>query len=176
MNETAKLALFEQTIVPHMNAAYNIALWLTRNAHDAEDVVQEAYLRAFRFFGGFSGNDGKAWLLTIVRNTCLTWLRREHAAGSAVMFDEQTHSPDREKTNPEVMLLGKSNLGQLRECVEELPLDYREIVVLRELDELSYREISEIAGIPVGTVMSRLSRGRKRLEDCVSARINGGTT
>jgi RNA polymerase sigma-70 factor (ECF subfamily) len=171
-----KVALFEQTIVPHMNAAYNIALWLTRNAHDAEDVVQEAYLRAFRFFGGFNGNDAKAWLLTIVRNTCLTWLRRERAGGSAVTFDEQTHSPDREKTNPEVMVLSKSNLGQLKDCVEALPLDYREIVVLRELEELSYREISEIAGIPVGTVMSRLSRGRKRLEDCVAARTNGGTT
>jgi RNA polymerase sigma-70 factor (ECF subfamily) len=176
IDETAKLALFEQTIVPHMNAAYNIALWLTRNAHDAEDVVQEAYLRAFRFFGGFNGNDGKAWLLTIVRNTCLTWLRRERAGGSAVAFDEQTHSPDREKANPEVMLLSKSNIGQLRECVEALPLDYREIVVLRELEELSYREIADIAGIPLGTVMSRLSRGRQRLEDCVAARTNGGTT
>jgi len=176
MDEPAKLALFEQTIVPHMNAAYNVARWLTRNAHDAEDVVQEAYLRAFRFFDGFNGNDGKAWLLTIVRNTCLTWLRREHAGGGAVQFDEQTHSPDREKTNPEVMLLSKSNLGQLRECVEALPLDYREIVVLRELEELSYREIADIAGIPLGTVMSRLSRGRQRLEDCVAARTNGGTT
>ena len=176
MDEAAKLALFEQTIVPHMNAAYNIALWLTRNAHDAEDVVQEAYLRAFRFFGGFNGNDGKAWLLTIVRNTCLTWLRRGQANGQAVTFDEQTHSPDRERTNPEVMLLGKSDLLRLRECVEALPLDYREIVVLRELEELSYREIADIAGIPLGTVMSRLSRGRKRLEDCVAARTNGGTT
>jgi RNA polymerase sigma-70 factor (ECF subfamily) len=177
MSESAedKVALFEQTIVPHMNAAYNIALWLTRNAHDAEDVVQEAYLRAFRFFGGFNGNDAKAWLLTIVRNTCLTWLRRERAGGGAVAFDEQTHSPDREKNNPEVMVLSKSNLGQLKDCVEALPLDYREIVVLRELEELSYREISEIAGIPLGTVMSRLSRGRKRLEDCVAGRINGGT-
>jgi RNA polymerase sigma factor (sigma-70 family) len=176
MHEPAKLALFEQTILPHMNAAYNIALWMTRNAHDAEDVVQEAYLRAFRFFGGFNGNDGKAWLLTIVRNTGLTWLRRAQAGLDAIAFDEQTHSPVRQKINPEGMLLTKSNLGQLRECVEALPLEYRESVILRELEELSYREIADIAGIPLGTVMSRLSRGRKRLEDCVAARTNGGAT
>jgi RNA polymerase sigma factor (sigma-70 family) len=176
VNETAKLALFEQTIVPHMNAAYNIALWLTRNPHNAEDVVQEAYLRAFRFFGGFNGNDAKAWVLTIVRNTCLTWLRREHAGGTVLAFEEQTHSPERENTNPEAMLVNKSNLGQLQRCVEALPLEYREIVVLRELEELSYKEIADIAGIPIGTVMSRLSRGRKRLEDCVAARTSGGAT
>src|SRR5260370_28985017 len=144
MDEPAKLALFEQTIVPHMNAAYNIALWLIRNAHDAEDVVQEAYLRAFRFFSGFNGNDAKAWLLTIVRNTCLTWLRREQAGGGAVTFDEQTHSPDRETTNPEAMLLGKSDLQQLPECLEVRPLDYRESVVLRGLEELSSRVLSDI--------------------------------
>src|SRR5258708_21248886 len=99
MDEPAKLALFEQTIVPHMNAAYNVARWLTRNAQDAEDVVQEAYLRAFRFFGGFNGNDGKAWLLTIVPNTCLTLLRREHAGGGAGPFYERTHKSRREKTH-----------------------------------------------------------------------------
>src|SRR5260370_32383939 len=108
MDEPAKLALFEETIVPHMNAAYNVAYWLTRNAHDAEDVVQEAYLRAFRFFGGFNGNDGKTWLLTIVRNTFLTLLRREHAGGSAVTFYEQKHIPNPEKTNPKIILLSKN--------------------------------------------------------------------
>src|SRR5260221_4342992 len=112
MDEPAKLALFEQTIVPHMNAAYNVARWLTRNAHDAEDVVQEAYLRAFRFFGGLYGNDGKAWVLTIVRNTCLTWLRREHARGGAVEIDVQTQSPEREKTNPQVIVPSQTQLGQ----------------------------------------------------------------
>jgi RNA polymerase sigma-70 factor (ECF subfamily) len=174
MDEERKLALFEQTIVPHLNAAYNLAAWLTRNKDDAEDVVQEAYLRAFRFFEGFRGGDGRAWLLAIVRNTCQTWLHREKGNRSVVMFDEQTHSPELAKANPEGMLLKKFDVGSLRECLEGLPVDYREVVILRELEEMSYQEIADVVKIPLGTVMSRLSRARQRLADCVAARVNGG--
>ena len=174
MDEETKLALFEQAIVPHLNAAYNLAAWLTRNKDDAEDVVQEAYLRAFRFFGGFHGGDGKAWLLAIVRNTCQTWLRREKGNRSVVMFDEQMHSPELTKANPEGILLKKFDVGSLRECLEGLPVDYREVMILRELEEMSYQEIADVVKIPLGTVMSRLSRARQRLADCVAARVNGG--
>jgi len=174
MNEDRKLALFDQTIVPHLSAAYNLAAWLTRNKDDAEDVVQEAYLRAFRFFEGFHGGDGKAWLLAIVRNTCQTWLRREKGTRSVVMFDEQTHSPELAKTNPEGLLLQKFDVGTLRECLERLPVDYREVVILRELEEMSYQEIANVVKIPLGTVMSRLSRARQRLADCMATRVNGG--
>lgn len=170
-----KLALFEQSIVPHLNAAYNLSLWLTRNTHDAEDVVQEAYLRAFRFFDGFKGGDGKAWLLAVVRNTWLSWLRKRKGDSPAVAFDEQTHSPERERSNTESTLVEKAKLGSLQECIELLPIEYREVVVLRELEEMPYKDIADVAGIPLGTVMSRLSRGRKRLEDCVAARMNGGS-
>src|SRR5437868_5630306 len=134
MDETNKLALFEQTIVPHLNAAYNLARWLARNEHDTEDIVQEAYLRAFRFFDGFKGGDGRAWLLAVVRNTCLTWLRREK--GSSVVFDERTHRTN-EGANPERALVHEAKLGSLRECLESLPVEYREVVVMRELEELS---------------------------------------
>ena len=175
MDEETSLALFEQTIVPHLNAAYNLAAWLTRNKDDAEDVVQEAYLRAFRFFKGFHGGDGKAWLLAIVRNTCQTWLRREKGNRSVVMFDEKTHSPELAKTDPEGTLLKKFDVESLRECLEGLLVDYREVVILRELEEMSYREIADVVKIPLGTVMSRLSRARQRLADCVAARVNGGS-
>lgn len=174
MDEGSRLALFEQIIVPHLNAAYNLAAWLTRNKDDAEDVVQEAYLRAFRFFDGFHGGDGKAWLLTIVRNTCQTWLRREKGNRSVVMFDEQMHSPELTKTDPEGMLLKKFDAGSLRECLEALPVDYREVMILREMEEMSYQEIADVVKIPLGTVMSRLSRARQRLTCCMTAKVKGG--
>ena len=171
MDEAAKLALFEQTMVPHLNAAHNLARWLTRNQHDAEDVVQEAYLRAFRFFDGFQGGDGRAWLLAVVRNTCLTWLgRRTGGSNSPVEFNEQVHGAIGERENAEEALVRNAKIESLRNCVESLPVEYREIVVMREMEELSYREISEAAGVPIGTVMSRLSRGRARLLDCMEAK------
>jgi RNA polymerase sigma factor (sigma-70 family) len=147
-----------------------LAVWLTRNSHDAEDVVQEAYLRAFRFFDGFRGGDGKAWLLAVVRNTCHTWFRREKSNRTMVTFDEQMHCSDLDTTNPEGMLIEKFDVGSLRECLNALPLEFREVVILRELEEMSYRDIADLIKIPLGTVMSRLSRARRRLEDCVAAR------
>ena len=171
MDEASKLALFEQTIIPHLDAAYKLARWLTRNQQDAEDVVQEAYLRAFRFFDGFQGGDGRAWILAVVRNTCLSWLGRRTASRStSIEFDECVHQTTNEADNVEEVLIRNSKIDSLRACVEALPLEYREVIVMRELQELSYREISEIAGIPIGTVMSRLSRGRMRLLDCMEAK------
>jgi RNA polymerase sigma factor (sigma-70 family) len=160
-----KQALFEQTVMPHLNAAYNLARWLTRNPDDAEDLVQEAFLRAFRAFETFEGKDGRAWLLAVVRNTCFTWLKKKGDL-TAVEFDEQVHGAANE--NAESVLLNEAALGSLHGCLEGLPLEFREVIILRELEELSYKEISDIARVPIGTVMSRLARGRKRLQECLA--------
>jgi RNA polymerase sigma factor (sigma-70 family) len=169
MDPARKLALFEQTIIPHLNAAYNLARWLTRNSHDADDLVQEAYLKAFRAFETFQGKDsesGRAWLLTVVRNTCFTWARKKGDQPTAE-FDEQLHS-SAETPDAESILLNQAALSSLKNCVEALPLEFREAIVLRELEELSYKDIAEIARVPVGTVMSRLARARKRLQECLT--------
>jgi RNA polymerase sigma-70 factor, ECF subfamily len=171
MDGSTRLTLFEETILPHLKSAHNLARWLTRNEDDAQDVVQEAYLRAFRFFDGFKGGDGKAWLLAVVRNTCLTWRRRQKNTLTDVAFDETTHASDRAVT-VEAGLVEAANLAPLRNCIESLPQEYREVIIMRELEELSYREIAEIAAIPIGTVMSRLARARKRLEECVRSKGN----
>jgi RNA polymerase sigma-70 factor (ECF subfamily) len=169
MDGSTRLALFEETILPHLKSAHNLARWLTRNEDDAQDVVQEAYLRAFRFFDGFKGGDGKAWLLAVVRNTCLTWRRRQKSTLADVAFDEAAHSSDVAMT-AEAGLVKAANLAPLRSCIESLPQEYREVIIMRELEEMSYREIADIASIPIGTVMSRLARARKRLEECVRLR------
>jgi RNA polymerase sigma-70 factor (ECF subfamily) len=170
MDPARRLARFEQSIIPHLNAAYNLARWLTRNADDAEDLVQEAYLRAFRSFDTFEGADAKAWLLTVVRNTCFTWLKKK-GGQPAVEFDEQMHSGGEESPDAEAVLVNQAALGALNGCLEGLPLEFREAIVLRELEELSYKEISEIARVPVGTVMSRIARGRKRLQQCLEGAL-----
>ena len=161
-------ALFEQTFMPHLNAAYNLARWLARNEHDAEDLVQESYLRAFRAFETFQGQDARAWLLAIVRNTCFTWLKKR-GAQPLVEFDERMHTVD--SPNAESIVLNQAALASLQDCLEALPPEFREAIVLRELEELSYKEISGIAGVPVGTVMSRLARGRKRLSECLAGAL-----
>lgn len=162
MKEENKLASFEKTILRHLDAAYNLARWLTRNDADAEDVVQEATMRAFKFFGGYRGGDGRAWLLTIVRNTCYTWLQQNRAHEPLTDFDEEIHGS--ESVNPETIMLGSADRQMLKQALEELPLEFREAVILRELEGLSYKEIASIANVPVGTVMSRLARARKRLQ------------
>ncbi len=168
-DQQQKLKLFEECILPHLNAAYNLARWLTRNEDDAQDVVQEAYLRAFRFFDGYKGGDGKAWLMAVVRNTFITWRRHEKRTSIGEPFDESAHSLKRQAANQEEKLVDSSRRTILRDCIEMLPLDFREVIVMRELEEMSYRQISEVASLPVGTVMSRLSRARKRLEECAGA-------
>jgi len=158
---------FEEAFMPHLNAAYNLARWLTRNKQDAEDVVQEAYLRAFRFFSGFRGGDGRAWLLKIVRNTCYTWLEANRPLQQAAEFDESFFSTDFGALNPEQSLLQTDSRDLVRKALERLPANFREVLILRELEGMSYEEIAEITGTPAGTVMSRLSRGRDRLRQAL---------
>lgn len=172
MSAQNKRLRFEQIVLPHLDAAYNLARWLIRNDQDAEDLVQEAYTRAFKSFDGFHGVDGRAWLLTIVRNTCYTWLQQKRTHELAMPFDEELHSPDSDASNPEALLLRSANTQMLREALEELPVEFREIVILRELEELSYKEIAAISDIPLGTVMSRLARARKKLEQHLLKRMN----
>jgi RNA polymerase sigma-70 factor, ECF subfamily len=168
LQEQNKLARFEQVVLPHLDAAYNLARWLTRNDSDAEDMAQEAFLRAFKFFGGFHGGDSRAWLLTIVRNTCYTWLQQNRAHELTTPFDEEMHSV--EGVNPETILLEGADRQMLKQALEELPVEFREVVILRELEGLSYKEIANIVDAPVGTIMSRLARGRKRLHLRLTAR------
>ena len=162
---------FEETVLPHLDAAYNLARWLTRDLADAEDVVQEAYLRAFKFFDGFHGGDSRAWILKIVRNTCYSWLQKNRGHVITTEFDEEQHSV--ESRDPEAALIGKIDSRILRNVLEELPLEFREIVILRELEGMSYKEIAGIAELPLGTVMSRLARARQRLQTSLGAYSGG---
>jgi RNA polymerase sigma factor (sigma-70 family) len=170
------LARFEEAVLPHLAAAYNLARWLTRNEHDAEDVVQEAYVRAWKFFGGFHGGESRAWLLAIVRNTCYTWLQHNRPQDRTTEFDEEIHSLDGEAANPETLLLQTVHHQLLRQALEELPVEFREVMILRELEGLSYKEIADIANVPIGTVMSRLARARKRLQQSLQSQVQGGLT
>lgn len=148
----------------HLAPAYNLARWLTRNHQDAEDVVQEAFLRAFAAFENLRGDDPKPWLLKIVRNTSLTWMKKHRQANSTIALDEEGMEDPREPSpNPEETLLISSSREDVAKALEQLPLEFREAIVLRELEGLSYKEISAATGAPLGTVMSRLSRGREWL-------------
>lgn len=168
MQARNKLPCFEKAVLPHLDAAYNLARWLTRNDADAEDVVQEAYLRAFRFFGGFHGEDGRAWLLGIVRNTSYTWMQRNRSPELNTPLDDEVHEVKGNDLDPEALLLQKADAQMLRKAVEELPIEFREVLVLRELEEMSYKQIAVVADLPLGTVMSRLARARKRLQQILA--------
>lgn len=163
MQDQDLLARFERDVIPHLDAAYNLARWLTRNDHDAEDVVQDACLRAFRFFGGFHGGDSRVWLLKIVRNTCYTWLQRNRRRELAADSEEELQNVESADHDPEAMLLRNADSRMLRQSLEDLPLEFREVLILRELEGLSYKEIADLVDLPLGTVMSRLARARKRL-------------
>jgi RNA polymerase sigma-70 factor (ECF subfamily) len=158
-------------ILPHLDSAFNLACWLTRNRNDAQDVVQEAAMRAFKYFSGFHGSDGRVWLLRIVRNTFYTWCR-DNGPASETAFDETLHSLDGH-ADPEALLIQQDCDRVLQGALAALPLEFREVVVLRELEELSYKEIAAIVGIPIGTVMSRLGRGRKLLSASLAGTLGG---
>ena len=159
-NDTAH---FEKTILPHLDAAYNLARWLTGNEHDARDLVQESCLRAFKFFGGFRGGDARAWLLTIVRNTVYSWLQRK-AREHIFQSDEEMEKFEDVSVNPEQLSARSANIEAVREAIAQLSPEYREAVVLREMENYSYKEIADITGVRIGTVMSRLARGRRQLQ------------
>lgn len=171
MEQDDKERRFREAVLPHLSAANNLARWLVHDAHDADDIVQDAYLRAFRFFEGFRGSDGRAWLLTIVRKRCYSWLRKRTLAETAAPFDEQLHSPGPgmdddagiKTGDPAVLFARLDDTARLNRAIEGLPLEFREALILRELEDLSYKQIAAVTGAPIGTVMSRLARGRKLL-------------
>ena len=165
---------FEQVVLPHLDAAYNLARWLIRSPADAEDVVQEACLRALRFFDGYRGGDSRAWLLKIVRNTCYSWVRKNRPTELSDEFDETVHSGEAVGTDAEAKLVSRANSEQVRKALETLPAGFREVLVLREIEELSYKEISDVTGVPMGTVMSSLSRARQRLREELRAPAGSG--
>ncbi len=167
-----KLTQFEQSVLPHWQAAYNLARWLTGQDQDAEDVVQEAYLRAFKFFQNFHGQDSRAWLLTIVRNTAYTWLRHNRAHEFEASFDDDLNVADSEAPTSEGLLSQIADHELLRSALETLPVAFREVIILHDLEGLSYKEIALIADVPLGTVMSRLARARKRLHQCLAERLD----
>src|SRR6266480_825385 len=167
-----ELASFEETMLPHMDAAHNLAKWLLRNEEDAQDVVRGAYLRAFKSFGGFRGSNGRGWLLTIVRNTSYTLLKKNRAVDLTTTFSEEIHASGRESVSPEAMLEHAEDAELIRAAMDELPAEFREILVLRHQEGLSYKEIADIAQIPPGTVMSRLARARAKLREYLAARMS----
>jgi RNA polymerase sigma-70 factor (ECF subfamily) len=165
-------ARFEREILPHLDAAYNMARWLLRGSDDAEDVTQEALLRAYKYFDGFHGDNAKAWLLRIVRNSCYTWIKSRPKTESMTADEEGEVDPEHERAlaeaghglpPPDARLIAAADRQLVRAGLERLPIAYREVLVLREVEELSYKEIAAIADIPIGTVMSRLSRARELL-------------
>ncbi len=163
MLEQNELKTFNDAVLPHLGAAYNLARWLSANDQDAEDVVQEASLRAFKYWKGFSGRDARPWFLAIVRNTFYSWVR-QRSAQPAITVDGELEEIDDAFPNPEAALLQNADRHLLQAALEDLPVEFREAIVLRELEELSYKEIADIASVPIGTIMSRLARARKRLQ------------
>ena len=166
------LSSFEAVMLPHLDAAHNLAKWLLRNEEDACDVVQEAYLRAFKSFSGFHGSNGRAWLLTIVRNTSYTLLKKNRTVDFTTPFDEEIHAAEHESASPATILEHSEDADLIRQAMDALPAEFREILVLRHQEGLSYKEIADIAQIPPGTVMSRLARARAKLKEYLAARMS----
>lgn len=169
MSATEPPAQFEQIVMPHLDAAYNLARWLAGNDHDAEDIAQEACLRAFRFLGSFRGGNSRSWLLTIVRNTAYTWLKQNRPQAVVSIGDEELGQiEDPKALTNHSSALHHADRDVLRAALDSLPVEYRETLILRELEGLSYKEIADIADVPIGTVMSRLARARKQLQEYLS--------
>jgi RNA polymerase sigma-70 factor (ECF subfamily) len=173
--EDRRRSRFEAVVLPHLDAAYNLARWLTRNDEEAEDVVQTACLRALRFFDGFHGGNARSWLLTIVRNTFYSWVAQHRERELDAPFDEEIHAVEAAGGGPEAELLRRADAELLRQGFAALPVPFREVMVLREIEGLPYKEIAAIAGIPIGTVMSRLARARGHLQSYLIANgVAGG--
>jgi RNA polymerase sigma-70 factor (ECF subfamily) len=171
LKEPGRLGRFEQAVLPHLDSAYNLARWLVRKNHDAEDLVQEACLRAVKSFEGFRGGDPRAWLLTIVRNSCYAWLHQSRQQ-ELTAFDEEIHTAEEQSRSPEALLLESADARLVRDALEELPPEFREAIVLRELEGMSYKEIARLCSIPVATVMSRRARARQHLERYFAGSVN----
>ena len=159
-------ARFEQLVLPHADAAFNLARWVLRGRNDAEDVAQEALLRAYRFFRGFNGADARAWLLQIVRNACYSWLEKNRPMDLSTEFDEQLYPQS--SATPESLAIAGDEKQRLTQALETLPARFREVLVLRELEGCSYKEIAAITSMPIGSVMSALSRARQRLQQSLN--------
>ena len=157
---------YEEALLPHLDAAYNLARWLTRDARDTEDVVQEAYLRALKHFATFKGGEARPWLLKIVRNTYYTWVQRNRVTETPFEEEEDVHISD--TPSPEMLLLKETDKQLVRRALRKLPTEFLEVIVLREFEELSYKQIADTVQVPVGTVMSRLARARGRLARIIS--------
>jgi RNA polymerase sigma-70 factor (ECF subfamily) len=168
LNSNDRSGRFERTVLQHIDAAYRLARWLTHDDKDAEDVVQEACLRAWSFFDVLREGDCRPWFLKIVRNTFYTWLRHNRPNEPTLDFDEDIHGVDDHPVTPETLLLKDADSQMLRHALGSLPLESREVLILREFEGLSYKEIAEVVGIPIGTVMSRLSRARAGVQRCLA--------
>jgi RNA polymerase sigma-70 factor (ECF subfamily) len=171
MSDDVDRRRFELLAMPHLDAAYNLARWLTRNDHDAQDVVQEALMRAMRYFGGFRGDNARAWLLQIVRHACFSWLKENRPAERVFLddADDSVHEIAAPATDePPSVAMRKADRMQINRAIAALPVVYREVLVLRELEDLSYNDIARIADVPVGTVMSRLARARGLMRDALT--------
>jgi RNA polymerase sigma-70 factor (ECF subfamily) len=175
LKEQDKQTQFEQIVLRHIDAAYNLARWIIKNDQDAEDIVQESFLRAYKYFSSYQGGNGRSWLLTIVRNTCYTWLHENQIQGSTLDLNEEISSTESDSDNPEQRLQIKGDQQSVIQALEKLPAEYRELIVLRELEEMSYKEIAVVTGIPIGTVMSRLARARQRLKECLGQSNEAGS-
>ena len=174
MDERERLQLFEQTVLPHLDAAYNLARWLAGNDPDAQDITQEASLRAFKFFGNFRGGNARAWLLTIVRNTFYTWLRKNRPRENEVELDDEALAVEDVSVNAEALNSRLADAETVRLAIEQLPVEFREVVILREMEGFSYKEIANLADVPIGTVMSRLARARKQLQKQLAKEFKPG--
>lgn len=162
---------FEQMFLPHLGAAYNLARWLLRDEHEAEDMVQEAYLRALKSLDAFHGNDGRTWLLTIIRNRCYDRLRQKRTQGVATSFDEEMHGASNNVQTPESVFMQKEEWQSVQKALDALPVEFREVIIFRELEGLSYKQIAAIADLSMGTVMSRLARARALLQGQFANRL-----
>jgi len=167
-------ASYDHLVLPHLDAAYSLARWLTGNDSDAQDATQEACLRALKFAGGFRGGNARSWFLKIVRHTTWTWLKRNRGHHEEVEFDEELHGGEDLSTNPETILMRQADINAVRQALESLPPEFREAMILREIEGCSYKEIAEIADVPLGTVMSRLARGRQQLQTLLTAHPQTG--